>query len=317
MAERLLLSRLLGVLGGAVFVTAVWGLRNTVEPFATWFYAFAWWSYIVMADAVIYARQRESLLLNRTRELPKMATVSITCWLVFEGVNFSLGNWHYVGLPQELPWRWLGYALGFATVFPGLFQTRDLLGALGVFSQAKGPVREVGTSWLAPATIAGLVMFMLPLIWPRYTFPLIWLSFIFFLEPFCFLGGGKSLWADWRRGQRREIYLLLLAGLVCGVFWELWNFWAQAKWVYTLPFFQAGKIFEMPVLGYLGFLPFALECAIMYNFIRMLEERWLISPRARRRWLLGQALFWVTMFAALDHWTVRVMVSGFPFSVFG
>ncbi len=283
---------------------AVWGLSQDVEPFATWFYSFAWWSYILMADALIFAWQGESLLMHRLWELPQLVTASITCWLIFEAVNLSLGNWHYLGLPQAFFWRWLGYLVGFATVFPGLFQTRDLLGASGLLAQARGPVRTPGTSWLAPATILGLVMLVLPIIWPRYAFPLIWLAFIFLLEPFCYLGGGKSLWLDWCRGRRREIYLLLLAGLVCGFFWESWNFWSKAKWIYTLPFLNEGKIFEMPVLGYLGFPPFAVQCAVMYNFITMLEERWLTSPRAKQRWLAGQVVFWVIMFAAIDRWTV-------------
>jgi hypothetical protein len=60
----------------------------------------------------------------------------------------------------------------------------------------------------------------------------------------------------------------------------------------------------MPLLGYLGFPPFAVECAVMYNFLTMVEDRWLTSGPARQRWLVGQLLFWAVMFAALDHWTV-------------
>ena len=37
-----------------------------------------------------------------------------------------------------------------------------------------------------------------------------------------------------------------------------------AKWHYIFPMFQQWKIFEMPAPGYLGFLPFALECFVMY-----------------------------------------------------
>jgi hypothetical protein len=310
MASRIFLSRLTGLVGGGLFLTALWGLSQDVEPFATWFYSFAWWSYILLADAVIFAWQGESLLLNRLPELPKLAVASVTCWLIFELVNFSLGNWHYLGLPPALPWRWLGYLLSFATVFPGLFQTRDLLAATGLWARVQGPVRSPGTGWMPPATILGLVMLLLPFLWPQYFFPLTWLAFIFLLEPFCYLGGGQSLWVNWCRGSRREIYLLLLAGLICGFFWESWNFWAKARWVYTLPYFNAGRIFEMPVLGYLGFLPFALECAIMYNFLTMLEERWLTSPRAKTRWLAGQVFFWIIMFAAIDRWTVLAKAAG-------
>lgn len=310
MSFKTILSRLTGLLGAAMFVAAVWGLSQDREPWATGFFSFAWWSYILLADAVIFARQGESLLMTRLPELPKLAGASVTCWLIFEVINFSLGNWHYRGLPQSLLWRWLGYLVAFATVFPGIFQTRDLLATFGVLARIQGPVRESGTAWMPPATILGLVMLFLPLWWPRYFFPLPWLAFIFFLEPFCYLGGGTSLWVDWCRGARREIYLLLLAGLICGVFWESWNYWATAKWIYTLPFFQFGKIFEMPVLGYLGFPPFAVECAVLYNFLMMLEKRWLTSPRARQRWLAGQLLFWLIMFAALDRWTVLATAAG-------
>jgi hypothetical protein len=304
------LSLLPGLLGAAMFGAAVWGLAGDVEPFATWFFSFAWWSYILLADAVIFARQGNSLLLNRLPDLPRLAVASITCWLIFELINFSLGNWHYLGVPRDRCWRWLGYALAFATVLPGVFQTRDLLASCGVFAHVRGPVREPGTAWMPPATIAGLVLLVLPCLWPRYFFPLPWLAFIFLLDPFCYLLGGKSLWADWYRGRRREIYLLLLAGLVCGFFWESWNYWAKAKWVYTLPYFNAGRIFEMPVLGYLGFPPFAVECAVMYNFLTTLENQWLSSPRARRRLLVGQLIFWLLMFAAVDRWTVLAFAAG-------
>jgi hypothetical protein len=37
----------------------------------------------------------------------------------------------------------------------------------------------------------------------------------------------------------------------------------MAKWEYTLPFVHRFRIFEMPVLGYAGYLPFGLECAVI------------------------------------------------------
>ncbi len=304
MNQQNVLSQLLGLTGAGMFAAAVWGLHHNIEPFATWFFPFAWWSYILLADAIIFARQGESLLMNRLAELPKIVLASVTCWLIFELINFSLGNWHYLGVSQPLFWRWLVYGLSFATVLPGVFQTRDLLASFGVFAHVRGPARDPGTAWLAPATIAGLVMLVLPFLWPRYTFPLPWLAFIFLLDPLCYVGGGTSLWADWCRGDRREVYLLLLAGLICGFFWESWNYWAKAKWIYTLPYLHFGKVFEMPVLGYLGFAPFAVECAVMYNFLNILEKTWLTSPRARQRLLVGQLIFWLLMFAAIDRWTV-------------
>ena len=65
-----------------------------------------------------------------------------------------------------------------------------------------------------------------------------------------------------------------------------------------------GKVFEMPVLGYLGFPPFALECAVMYNFMQVLDERVLVTPRRCRYAVVIQLVFWLVMFAAMDAWTV-------------
>ena len=39
--------------------------------------------------------------------------------------------------------------------------------------------------------------------------------------------------------------------------WEFWNYWAGAKWHYSVPIMENLKIFEMPVPGHLGFPAFA------------------------------------------------------------
>jgi hypothetical protein len=61
---------------------------------------------------------------------------------------------------------------------------------------------------------------------------------------------------------------LLVAGLVCGVLWEFWNFDAFPKWYYTIPFVGFWKVFEMPLLGYIGYGPFAWEVFAVFEFAR-------------------------------------------------
>jgi hypothetical protein len=41
----------------------------------------------------------------------------------------------------------------------------------------------------------------------------------------------------------------------------MWNFHSLARWVYEVPLVGRFAIFEMPVLGYAGYLPFGLQCA--------------------------------------------------------
>jgi len=108
----------------------------------------------------------------------------------------------------------------------------------------------------------------------------VWLGFIFLLDPLNERLGGESLLTDLRAGKRDRLVNLALSGLLCGVLWEFWNYWARAKWHYTVPIMENMKLFEMPLPGYLGFSAFALECFTMYQFVRVMFAR--VTRRAHR-----------------------------------
>ena len=83
------------------------------------------------------------------------------------------------------------------------------------------------------------------------------------------LGRGRipTLIDDAQAGRWGRTLSLMAAGLTCGVLWEFWNYWAAAKWIYRLPFLgplESVKLFEMPLPGFGGFLPFALECWVAF-----------------------------------------------------
>ncbi len=295
------------------WVAAAAGVAAEREPFCSWLYLFAWWPLIVFLDGMLLHCQGESWLWQRPRQFGRLAFWSVTVWLVFEAFNLRLANWGYVGMEPQLWLRWPGYALAFATVLPGVLLTARVLEALGAYSgfgtrdSGLGDRYSLSISrptWQPLSLILGMISLIIPLLWPRYAFPFIWITFIFLLDPLCDLLGGDSLLGRWLKSERQAHLCLVTAGLLTGMWWEMWNYPARAKWVYTLPLFNFGKIFEMPVLGYLGFLPFALECAIMYTFFLVIEERVLTSARGRRLAVWGQLVFWVLMFAAMDAWTV-------------
>jgi hypothetical protein len=177
-----------------------------------------------------------------------------------------LQNWAYAGVPQAWPLALFGYAWSFATITPGIFETADLIECFGWFRPAESITFSRVVQWWM--ILFGATCLLLPLILPqtmaRRLFVLVWIGFIFLLDPINYQLGRPSLIDDFRQGRRSRFYALLLSGFVCGWLWEFWNYWAAAKWHYIFPMFQQWKIFEMPIPGYLGFFPFALECFAMY-----------------------------------------------------
>jgi hypothetical protein len=253
----------IGLLG---LLTAEALLFSHIQIVAIYFTPIAWTCYILLIDAAVLAITGHSRLHDHPARLSGVALLSIPLWLIFEGYNLRLQNWTYAGVPQAWPLELLGYGWSFATITPGIFETADLIESFGRF-RAANSIKFSGAArgWMV---FFGAVCLILPLIVPqavaRHLFVLVWIGFIFFLDPINSELRLPSLLGDFEYGHRSRFYGLLLSGFVCGWFWEFWNNWAAAKWYYIFPMFQQFKIFEMPIPGYLGFLPFALECFVMY-----------------------------------------------------
>jgi hypothetical protein len=287
----------------AGWAVGLWGIISGQKAILQYLYFFAWYPYIVFLDGLLLRLQGQSWLLDRPRQFLQMFFWSTTIWLIFEALNLVLKNWGYVAV-VPIGWvRWGGYVLAFATVLPGVLLTAQVLDALGAFKGLKARPFTLG-AWQPVSLLVGTAFLVLPLVFPRYAFPLVWGAFFFLLDPFCDLLGGDSLIVRFAQGERREHLCLLAAGLICGLWWESWNYFAITKWVYTLPVLNFARVFEMPLLGYLGFLPFALEAAVMYNFLKVLDER-VLTTFKRRRFSYGiQLAFWIMIFAAMDACTV-------------
>jgi hypothetical protein len=163
--------------------------------------------------------------------------------------------------------------VAFATVLPGIVVTRDLVDNLGIFRSVRTrPVRWTRRKDVV-ALVLGALFFSLPLLWPDRFFHLTWGSFALLLEPWNRRHARESFLRDLQAGEAGPLLRTLAAGLVCGLLWELWNYWARTKWIYTVPGFEDGKLFEMPLLGFLGFPPFAIECVVVMRFVEGVAAR--------------------------------------------
>ena len=267
-----------GYLGLTVLILAEVLLFSGNQFVGHWFTPIIWTGYIFLVDAIVFIVTGRSLLTTDRLELLLIVFASIIGWWLFEFYNaprFWTKDlelwWHYHNLEPNPYLRRFGYDCAFATIFPAMFLTARLLMST-VFRRTR-PLGAIhfSRSWLYLLIILGAVGSIAPLIFiSEWLAPAVWLSFIFLLDPINYFRGWPSIVGDLERGDYQRLFALLASGALCGILWEFWNYWAISKWTYTVPYFGNVKIFEMPLLGYLGFPPFAVECWVMYIFCRSL-----------------------------------------------
>ena len=237
----------------------------------------AWTGYLLLIDAAVWSLRGESRLGEAPAHFFSLAFWSVPLWLIFEAYNLRLENWTYVGLPESVLVRCVGSVWSFATIWPAILETADFVEALGLFRSHAARRTKLSLSAHLSILLLGLVLATVPLFVPaslgRYLFGAVWTGFILLLDPINYYAEGRSRLRALETGQTATCYSLLASGLICGILWEFWNYWATAKWVYVFPIMQQGKIFAMPLPGYLGFPAFALECFVMYEFLRTMRRQ--------------------------------------------
>jgi hypothetical protein len=273
-----------GWIGLLTIVASQAGVFARVDPFYHWHTPIAWTGFILAADAFVWKRRGSSWIRNSPAELLFAASVSVPVWVVFEMYNkYSIHNWYYVGLPDLLLVRYLGYVWAFATILPAIFEAAGLVACARDRRAPRdrldppSPVRLGTRGWVSVA--AGAIMVMVPtVVHSTYLAAPVWLGFILLIDPLNARAGNESITGDWARGHSDRLVNLLAAGLICGVLWEFWNYWSGTKWIYNVPILPEIKLFEMPVLGFGGFPPFAVECFAIYVAIRRLFWRSAARP---------------------------------------
>ena len=104
-------------------------------------------------------------------------------------------------------------------------------------------------------------------VWPEILFPLAWIAPLFVVAGLQYLFKGDTVFSVLADGDWQPVLLPALAALCCGFFWELWNVRSFAHWEYSVPYVQTFHLFEMPLLGYAGYLPFGLTCLAIADLL--------------------------------------------------
>ena len=256
-----------GVAAGAI----TWILAWSRFP---WFYKLQphtfsplWFSYILVVNGLQLRQTGGCMLTKRPRYFIWLFPVSAIFWWFFEYLNRFVQNWHYEGVsfgPSEYFWF---ATLSFSTVLPAVLGTRDLLlnakwlqNGFKQFAPLQ-PTRPRRLAWLcvcgASLGLAGMGVF------PNYLFSMVWIAPLIIILSLQTLMGSRHLLEDLVTGDWRMVIASAAAAVICGGFWEMWNYYSMARWVYTIPFVHRFAIFEMPLLGYAGYLPFGVACAVV------------------------------------------------------
>lgn len=259
-----------------VILVAVWWAIDWLHlrPVSDYYFFPLWLGYILTVDGLVEWRTGTSLWRRGHRKFVLLFLVSIPLWWLFEWLNGFLQNWHYIAPRPIGPIEYyLVASLFFSTVVPAVLETAELLSSFHVGERLpRLPARHIERGTVIGIFLLGWVMLILVIVVPRYAFPLTWLSVFFILEPVNVLLGQRSIGAFVRNGNWAAVWNVMLATLVCGFFWEMWNSHSMPKWTYSVPFVDFGHLFEMPVLGYFGYLPFGLEIFAAYGLVFWLVE---------------------------------------------
>ena len=255
---------------GLGLVVVFWILNWSLSGLRThWMFFPLWLGYCLTVDAVVLYRKGSSMLTRSPRAYVGLFLVSAPAWWLFELLNLRTQNWVYVGRQFFTDFQYLMLAsLSFSTVMPAVFGTAELVSTFGWLRRTgRGPVIVPTPATLRVLFAAGWLMLSLLLLRPVFFFPFLWLSVYFILEPLNVWLRNRSLTEYTAQGDWRPVMALWTGCLICGFFWEMWNFLSYPKWVYQVPFVDFLHLFEMPLLGYGGYLPFSLELFAFYHFV--------------------------------------------------
>jgi hypothetical protein len=224
-----------------------------------------WIGFILTVNALVLRRRGTCLMIAAPARWTALFGTSALFWWVFEWLNRFVRNWHYLGVED---FDALSYAVHasvcFSTVLPAVSSVAELLGSYEKWTRitAHGP----SWRWLQQRGM-GLTMFVGGICalgftgaFPTVIYPALWIAPVALMLGASIFSGHEGLTAEISRGDWTRAASWMMAALICGVFWELWNWHSAAKWIYTVPGVDRWHVFEMPLLGYAGYLPFGLEC---------------------------------------------------------
>ena len=276
----------LGVALAAASWAAAWTEGFVPLAWRSLVFTLLWLGYILAMNALAYRGAGRCPLTQRTAWFLSLFPLSAAFWWLFEHLNQFVHNWYYAGAGGDGDWDYfLRATLPFSTVLPAVASTWAWLARLPRMDALSLPAVHGNAALAWVALGAGLAALAAIGLSPDLLFFMLWLAPLLVLAGLSQLLLGETVFSPVARGDWRPVLQSALAALVCGFFWELWNSGSAARWHYSIPYVQRFQLFEMPLLGYAGYLPFGVECALAVDLAaRIIERRpaWPLQVAAHR-----------------------------------
>ncbi len=255
---------------GVILVIVFWGLNWFLTGLRTdWAFFPLWLGFCLTVDGLVYLRKGTSLIKRSVSKYILLFVISAPVWWLFELFNSFTQNWFYDGKQYFTDLQFFILAsISFSTVIPAVFEASELAGTFKW-------IRNIDPGWKLKSSnkvigwfiFLGILTLILELIFPNIFYPFIWITVYFLVEPVNVKLNNRNLLMYTKEGNWKPVVALWIGCLMCAFFWEMWNYYSYPKWYYHLPMVNFLHVFEMPLLGYIGYLPFSLELFAMYHLI--------------------------------------------------
>lgn len=253
----------------------MWGQFEALGWLRYYTFVPLWWGFILALDGVVYRRNGgKSLISTRPGVMVLIGLSSCVGWYLFEYLDyFVFENWYY---PNNTLLSHTGYlvwfGLAYTTVIPSVFEWYTLFNTFDFIPRRYVTGPQISLSPVGWWIMYGVGLFLM--------FGLSYWSFIFFyavwLGPLALILAALMLTGYWTpvtplaKGNWSPLGLIALACMVNYFFGEMWNFWSPPNnpnfWKYDVPYVNGFHIFEMPLLGFYGYLPFGILCWVWWLY---------------------------------------------------
>ena len=255
---------------GIVLVAVFWYLNWNLSGLRThWGFFPLWLGYCLTIDAITYYKKGNSLVSRNLKGYIFLFLVSAPSWWLFELLNKPGNYWFYTARKHfsDLEYFLLA-SISFSTVIPAVFGTSEWVGTFSKIQNMPAWLK-IGSKRYEVVLffILGVLMLFVVLFLPDYGAPFLWMSVFLIIDPLNVMLGNRSILKETGNGNWKPVITLWAGCLICGFFWEMWNYHSNPKWIYDVPGVNFWHVFEMPAPGYLGYLPFSLELFALYHFI--------------------------------------------------